>query len=331
MLAEPPRDAVIAADNLWKLTRLGTVLERANAAGVAIIVLKGAALLGRLYELHERSMNDVDVLIRPADRERLLECLGPEVRLDAQSAVLDLLPHDLSGEFGASFEGLPLDVHTNLMNRPWLRQVAAFDEQALWERAIPIRIAGQPALCLSSEDQLLHLATHGVLHHASWDGRATEDIQRLIQRDFIDWARVCELATRQRLRTPTWLVLTQPTVVPLVPEPVIQQLRPDAAGRRRIRLGNRLARTGDTAFAPMFLTDRAGDPVRAAFVALTPPQGWLQLRYPRLPGTTVRAAWHTTRVLHYLLSKIARLATGRSHVHSLPDGTAHVGGTDHGR
>lgn len=315
MRAEPPRDAVIAADNLWKLTRLATVLERANAAGVAIVVLKGAAVLGHLYELHERSMNDVDLLIRPADRERLLDCLAPEVRLVARSPMLDLLPHDLSGEFGALFEGLPLDVHTDLMNRPWLRQVVALDERDLWERAVPVRVAGQPALRLSSEDQLLHLATHGVLHHTSWDGRTSEDVQRLIQRDSIDWARLCELATRQRLRTPTWLVLTQPIVAPLVPEAVLKQLRPDAGGRRRIWLANRLARTGDTAFAPMFLTDRAGDPVRAAIVALTPPRGWLRLRYPWLPGTPLRAAWHATRVLHYLLAKLVRLATGRSHVH----------------
>ena len=288
MPAEPSRDAVIAADNLWMPARLATVLQRANAAGVPIIVLKGAALLGHLYELHERPMSDVDLLIRPADRERLLACLAPEVSLVQRSPVLDLLPHDLSGEFGALFEGLPLDVHTNLMNRPWLRRVVALDERDLWERAIPVRVAGHPALRLSPEDQLLHLATHAGLHHSKWDGRAAEDVQRLIQRESIDWGRLCEIATQQRLRTPTWLLLAQPTVAPLVPDSVIRQLRPDAAGQRRIGLATRLARTGDTAFAPMFLTDRAGDPVRAAVVALTPPHGWLRRRYPRLPGTPVK-------------------------------------------
>jgi hypothetical protein len=136
----------------------------------------------------------------------------------------------------------------------------------------------------------------------------------LIQRDTIDWARLAELATSQRLRTPTWLVLVQPRVVPLVPEAVIQQLQPDAAGRRRIGLATRLAGTGDTAFAPMFLTDRAGDPFRAAMVALTPPHGWLRTRYPRLPGTPLRTTWHAMRVLKYLLAKLFRLiATSRSH------------------
>lgn len=315
--AEPPRDAVIAADNLWKLTHLATVLQRAHAAGVPIIVLKGAAVLGHLFDLHERPMSDVDLLIRPADRDRLLACLAPELQLLAQSPVLDLLPHDLSGEFGATFEGLPLDIHTDLMNRPWLRRILALTEADLWQRAVPVDIAGQPALRLSPEDQLMHLATHAVLHHSRWAGRATEDVQRLIERDQIDWALLCELATQQRLRTPTWLLLTQPTVAPLVPADVLRELRPDAAGRRRIAFANRLAHTGDTAFAPMFLTDRAGDPVRAAVIALTPPHGWLRTRYPRLPGTAVRAAWHTTRVLNYLLAKVVRLAaTGRSHAHS---------------
>lgn len=301
---------------MWMLARLATVLGRANAAGVPIIVLKGAALLGRFYGLHERPMSDVDMLIHPGDRERFLACLAPEVELVERPPILDLLPHDLSGEFGARFDGLPLDVHTSLMNRPWLRSVVAVDERDLWDRAVAVEIAGQPALRLSSEDQLLHLASHAVLHHARWDGRALEDARRLIERDSIDWARVRGVATQQRLRTPTWLLLAQPALAPLVPGSVIRDLRPGAAGRRRIALATRLSSTGDTAFAPMFLTDRAGDPLRAALVALTPPHGWLRTRYPRLPGTPVRAAWHTTRVLHYLLTKLVRLvATGRSHSH----------------
>jgi len=327
VLTDPARDAAIAANNLWKLSRLATVLERANAAGVPIIVLKGAAVLGHLFELHERPMNDVDLLIRPGDRDRLLDCLAPEVRLAGESPVLDLLPHDLSGEFGASFEGLPLDIHTSLMNRPWLRRIVAVDERELWVRAIPIQVAGQPTLQLSPEDQLLHLASHAVLHHASWERRATEDVRRLIQRGSIDWTRLCDLATQQRLRTPTWLLLDQPKVAPLVPEAVKQQLRPDAAGLRRIGLATRLAGTGDTAFAPMFLTDRAGDPVRAAMVALTPPRGWLRSRYPRLPGTPLRAAWHAMRVLNYLLAKVVRLvATSRSHA---PGQQGQSGDADH--
>lgn len=116
----------------------------------------------------------------------------------------------------------------------------------LWVRAIPVQVAGQSALGLSPEDQILHLASHAVLHHSSWERRATEDVRRLIQRDSIDWSRVCELATQQRLRTPTWLLLAQPTVAPLVPEAVIRRLRPDAAGQRRIGLATRLAGTGDT-------------------------------------------------------------------------------------
>jgi hypothetical protein len=269
-------------------------------------------VLGHLFELHERPMNDVDLLIRPADRDRLLECLAPEVQLLRESPVLDLLPHDLSGEFGAVFEGLPLDLHTNLMNRPWLRRVVAFDERDLWARAIPIQVAGQMALRLSPEDQLLHLASHAVLHHASWERRATEDVRRLIERDSVDWTRLCDLATKQRLRTPTWLLLEQPKIAPLVPEAVRRRLRPDAAGQRRIGLATRLAATGDTAFAPMFLTDRAGDPLRAAMVALSPPHGWLRTRYPRLPGTPIRTAWHAVRVLNYLLAKMLRLIASRS-------------------
>ncbi|HAF09066.1 MAG TPA: hypothetical protein DCK98_03155 [Chloroflexi bacterium] len=78
----------------------------------------------------------------------------------------------------------------------------------------------------------------------------------------------------------------------------------------------------------MFLTDRAVDPVRAAMVALTPPHGWLRTRYPRLPGTPLRAGWHAMRVLNYLLAKLVRLiATSRSHTQGQRDQSDDI---DHG-
>ena len=300
-------DVVVAADNLWKLDRLSAVLERAHHDGVRVIVLKGAAFLKWLYRLEERSMSDVDLLIRTEDRERFLASLAPDIVLSEPPPILDLLPHDLSGEFGATFRGLVLDVHTSLLNRPWLRRAVELDEDGMWRRAVPVEIAGMPAWRLSNEDQLLHVVVHSVLHHATWSGRGLEDLHRLATRVPVDWEVISDLSARQHVRTALWLMLQRADLADQLPTDLVLRLRPGAVGRWRVAIASGLVRAGDTAFAPMLLTDQSINVFRAALIALSPPREWLRARYPSLPGTSLRAAWHAGRVFRYLLGKALAL------------------------
>lgn len=315
----------VAADNLWKLDRLSAVLERAHRIGVRVIVLKGAAFLKWLYRLEERPMTDVDLLIRAEDRERFLVCLAPDIVLSAPPPILDLLPHDLSGEFGATFRGLVLDVHTSLLNRPWLRRAVALDEEGIWRRAVPTEIAGMPAWRLSNEDQLLHVVAHSVLHHATWGGRGREDLRRLATRVSVDWELVSRLSASQRVRTALWLMLVHADLADHLPTDLVQSLRPGAVGRGRVAIALRLVRAGDTAFAPMFLTDQSIDLVRAAVIALSPPREWLRQRYPGLPGPSLRRIWHAGRVFRYLLAKALSLTR---HEDTGPNRASHPGRGD---
>jgi len=100
------------------------------------------------------------------DGERLFACLAPEVELVEQPPILDPLPHDRSDEFSARFEELPLDVHTHLMNRPWVRSVVALDKRDLWTRALPSRWRATRSYG-SRPGSALHLSSHAVLHHSS--------------------------------------------------------------------------------------------------------------------------------------------------------------------
>ncbi|MBM2813160.1 MAG: hypothetical protein HW416_3919, partial [Chloroflexi bacterium] len=223
-MVTPPPIVTVVAHNLWKLALLGQVLDRAEAAAVPLVVLKGAALLDWVYDTHERSMSDIDVLVRPEDCGRLaaaLEVSLPEPVYRRPPPSLSLFPHEPLAEFTCDFKGLSLDVHLALLTPYWVTRILAIDTNGLWERAAPFAVAGRSALRLSQEDQVVHLGGHAMLHHfegyGNYSGDPTEDVRRVITRLDPKWDRVVALATDQRLRTATWLALSADSLSDVVP------------------------------------------------------------------------------------------------------------------
>jgi Uncharacterised nucleotidyltransferase/Transglutaminase-like superfamily len=307
--------SAIAASNMWKMSRLGQVLDRSHRAGVPVLVLKGAALLGWLYRMDERPMADVDLLIRPNDRGIFLDALGSEAKLAKPSTKQGLVTGYAGGQFSVDFLGLPLDVHTHLLESPWLRQLVPINEAGLWARALPAVIAGRPALRLSIEDQLLHLAAHATFHHSDWRAdhpHRVNDAVRLVRETSVAWGRLCELANAQAMRTATWLMLSNPALSPFVPLEVLASLRPGALGSMRVRLASRLAGTGDKSIGPVLLTDRNLGLLRAATTILTPSSEWLRLHYPHSASAPGRAARHYLKVGTYATRRIGRITSRRS-------------------
>lgn len=302
--------STIAASNMWKLSRLGQVLDRSHQAGVSVLVLKGAALLGWLYRLDERPMADVDLLIRPNDRALFLEALGPDARVVTSATTQGLLPGFAGGQFSVNFLGLPLDVHTHLLDSPWLRRLVPLDEAGMWARALPAVIAGRPALRLSIEDQLLHLAAHATFHHSDWRSdhpHRINDAVRLVRSTSVDWGMLCDLADAQGLRTAAWLLLSNQALCSSVPPAVLLALRPGHFGFMRIRLATRIADTGDRSLGPILLTDRNLGLLRALASILTPSPEWLRGYYVNIPTTPGRTARHYLRIGAYGAGRIRRL------------------------
>lgn len=303
--------AAIAASNMWKLSRLGQVLEATERARVPVIVLKGAALLDWLFALEERPMADVDLFIRPEDRGRFLDALAPDGRVVTASTNRGLLAGYDAGQFSVDFRGLPLDVHVHLLDSPWLRRLAPIDEAALWMRAVPTTIAGRRSLRLSPEDQLLHFAAHVTFHHADWPAdnpHRVEDSRRLIERTPIDWRLLCDLANKQKIRTAAWLLLASPALSELVPDQVLRELRPTAVGLRRADLARRAARSGERSLAPVLLTDTTTGMLRAAVMILIPSREWLRSNYATTPTTPARTLRHLLTVSSSAVGRIARIA-----------------------
>ncbi len=305
MAAEPLADPAVpetgievAATNLWMLSRLGEVLAIAHRVGVPVIVLKGAVLLRWLYALNERGMSDVDLLVRPTDSERFVRALGLQaLPSPEQRARPTIRSGDPAGEFVRDFAGLQLDVHHHVLTPAWLRRVIDLDDRGVWDRAEPCEIAGQPALRLSPEDQLIHLVGHTVLHHVDWSVSAMEDVRRLLERTPMNWPFVTDLVARQRLGTAMWVALSSDHVRHLVPVSFVAEFRPTSFRRILVKVAARLSTAGDTHAAPMLLTDRLRDPVVVLPMRLLPSASWLENRYPTLPSDAWRLLWHVVRSL----------------------------------
>lgn len=160
-----------AVRNQAHFQAIALLLEQFAAAGVEVILLKGAALAQLVYrDPALRPFADIDLLVR-------------EDRLDdAKSALLqanyELSPELLSERFNRKYHAnLPFvrigdrPVHIELH---WKLSDAfsgiRFDHDLLFAHARPTAISSRAALVLSAEDELIYLATHldnhGYLNHA---------------------------------------------------------------------------------------------------------------------------------------------------------------------
>lgn len=204
------RSAMANAMLSVELSRLLVILAQ---AGVAAIVLKGAALGDTLYGNSAlRPMTDVDLLLRPAEIERTLELLQaqgyawsevephPGMRLDFENELVLRAPGPTP---------LPIELHWHLIDSPFYQQ--RVDEAWFWSTAQRVTLAGSEAQVLGLEANLLYLSAHYVLHHRAQGMRWLVDIAGLIARHEtqIDWPLLLAQARAFCLVTPLQVVLGQ--------------------------------------------------------------------------------------------------------------------------
>jgi hypothetical protein len=184
------------------LERLATVF---NDAGVPLMVLKGAALNLTLYDdPGQRPMDDLDLLVRPADVQRATELLLASGSLHGEPLVReDFFPRfHYEREFRAgSIYPTKIDLHVRPF-RP-LRYSRLIPEHALWDEATEQRIGRAAVLVPSAEDMLLHLAVHSAVHgncRPTW----LQDLRAWIERcgPTLNWDRIIRKAKQWRLALP---------------------------------------------------------------------------------------------------------------------------------
>jgi hypothetical protein len=274
---------------------LAALLRALAAASIPTIPLKGA-YLGEVVYPHPavRPMSDIDVLIPADDRFRvdgILSGLGYRRGNDAHSWAFDVA-YD-----GATFYdgpgGARVDVHWRLLNDPrcgWNRAAG----EAVWDRAVPVTLAGERALALSPEDLVLSLAAHLAVHHGLAGLVWYWDLKLVLDRwsSALDWDGLRARAAHWRLRRVLYFVLHRlgdMFPVPPAVETAMARIVPWGPRSRAVEwlVDHRADRLrGLEHVISLLVVDRVGDLLRALGGAICPSPGWLRARYGAGAGRT---------------------------------------------
>ena len=180
-------------DNLLLLARLEQALDLLLAAGIRPVALKGVDTLHRFYgSFDERTLDDVDLLVLPEQRDRAIEVLEA-------SGFSGPAEPERTHWFRSSFElpltspgpvGVPFEIHWSLGQARRYEIPAA----ALLARAVPTTIAGRPVLRLDDHDAVAHLLLHHLQHYFDRRLKWVLEIGRLATEPGFSWPRVRERA-----------------------------------------------------------------------------------------------------------------------------------------
>ena len=216
-------------NNLRFNGELRLLLSALNAENIPLILLKGIVLANTVYEnISLREMNDIDVLARPEHLTRIADILMNMGYKPLQSIDVDVTMqaghHHLPRLIKKGHAGF--EVHWNLTN-PGERY--HIDPHGLWERAVPVQIAGCDTLMFSPEDMLLHLCVHASYHHQFTFGlRPFCDIAGVIDHWTPDWRIVVDRACDQGWQRGVYLALRLAVELAgaAVPIDILEQLQP---------------------------------------------------------------------------------------------------------
>ncbi|HNT75170.1 MAG TPA: nucleotidyltransferase family protein [Anaerolineae bacterium] len=215
MTESSPRSAAAytqLAKTTLQLAHVSQLLRLFHQANLPLILIKGIALVERVYPAAEqRSMQDIDVLVRRADFERAAVLLQTHGYQFSNKASLwnEAFAREFMGNVAYNKTGVAFDVHWHPVTMSWFRATTAFDLDGLWSRAIPTEIAGAPALRLCPEDEILHLCYHTAVHHGLTHPHGVRDILGVlrVERDTLNWAVLAERARAWRVSVAVWAAL----------------------------------------------------------------------------------------------------------------------------
>ncbi len=178
--------------------RLQDTVRVLSAAGIEVVLLKGAALAEVAYaSFADRPMHDVDVLVAPGRAEearRLLLDAGWTGDVDARTALMYEHHHHLPPLTDGSGTGTKLELHTSLFlaGHPF-----ALTAERVWGARRPIDLGGVTTSVPDTGHLLLHVCLHfawsNMLRSGSW--RTFRDIERLVQAGGVEWRSFVELAS----------------------------------------------------------------------------------------------------------------------------------------
>ena len=181
--------------NIILLDELRRMLILLTKAGIPVIVLKGAVLSELIYgDIGLRPMFDIDLLVRTEQTEHAINILRDT---GYQRASKPELKPGFDRRFRVEVDlRAPAPFH-NQVDIHWQLLAPLFasrhvDLTAVWERAIPINLVGQPTYSLGPADWVLYQAAHAFYKHRHFRLLDLFDLDRLIRLlgSRLDWEAV---------------------------------------------------------------------------------------------------------------------------------------------
>jgi len=146
------------ARNMLFQDGLSQLLSALNGEGIPVIVLKGSALLGSVYQdISLRPMSDLDILIQPdhLDRaEAIALCQGFVYIASRHSQELARMKIRHLANMMHVQKRISLEIHQHIVDSA---SPYHFDLRSFWARARHVTILDSSALTLAPEDLLIYL------------------------------------------------------------------------------------------------------------------------------------------------------------------------------
>lgn len=296
------------AQNVVRFQELVQVLKGFSAAGIPVVLLKGAALAGPAYgDWTSRSMGDVDLWLKSADMQEaavVMQRLGfrMKTKKDRPPALQSLA----GGEIKFYKLGL-VELHWSPFAGWWLHRTADVDDGEIWERAEPMALAfegssgtksstsefrSQLVRQLAAEDMVIQVAVHLAVNHQFGMAavRGLLDIALTAHTRPLDWCVVAERAQRWRVRTAVWAVLdlaeqliglpgVREALISLSPTLLRRALLKSVVSPRSVLEGRDLRQSPLRYLILLLLVDRPRDATYLVFRTLWPEEEWLRARY----------------------------------------------------
>jgi Uncharacterised nucleotidyltransferase len=166
-----------------------------TAAGLEPVVLKGPLLAARYPEPGLRPMEDIDLLLPPAQHQGALTALADAGWMVTRPARRDVYDTMLSHP---DVPALSLELHYGLEHAP--QRVTTLDAETLWSRRRPADCLGTAAFGLPFPEEIVFLGAHaGKPHHGFFRLIWIADLAMItgLEPDSgaaIDWAQVHSVA-----------------------------------------------------------------------------------------------------------------------------------------
>jgi hypothetical protein len=194
--------------SLVLLRHMQPAFESLHQAGIEIMILKGAARVARDPKaLRLRFVNDVDILVRPADFRAAFDLLDAAGWRGTGTGTANFHRAQLDYLHGVNLihgEIADLDLHRSAFHEPHL---SLDDDAQMWDRSTQGALAGCPARVPSATDTIVMAVAHG-----GEGGHRTSDwlldIIDAVGSGTVDWDLLQGILERRRLLVPAAVSLT---------------------------------------------------------------------------------------------------------------------------